>query len=230
MSRSFSGPTSFGLTRRDFLERAVAAGAGAASLPLTASAQNQPSPRGQAFLNLLRAPDRVTAYSGHEDSFALKRADQRWTGRSVEVETSPFSDELLIRVSAPKDSLTHVHLRWNETVLTSLLCLGDAWERSYGDLAWRSLVPERPMPWYFITWDVAFADAYGVKTGARALCFWQLDPEGISLWLDLSNGGSGVFLGERTLLADTIVARQGKLGEDPIEAGRPICKRKCANP
>src|SRR5271170_3636120 len=176
MSRSFSGPTPFGLTRRAFLERAVTAGAGAASLPLTASAQNTPSARGSAFLNLLRVPDRVTAYSGLDDSFPLSRAAQRWTGRSVEVETSPLNDELPIRVSAPKDPLTHLHLRWNEAVPTSLLCLGDAWERSYGDLAWRSLVPERPMPWYFISWDSGSADAYGVRTGARALCFWQIDP------------------------------------------------------
>jgi len=86
------------------------------------------------------------------------------------------------------------------------------------------------MPWYFITWDGASADAYGVKTGARALCFWQLDPEGVSLWLDLSNGGSGVMLGERTLPAATVVARKGQPGEEPVEAVRQFCKGMCANP
>ena len=107
--------------------------------------------------------------AGLEDSFSLSRVGERWTGRSVELTTSLGNDELAIRVSAPKDALTHLHLRWAVPVASSLLCLGDAWERSYGDLAWRSLVPERPMPWYFASWDGSATHAYGVKTGARAL-------------------------------------------------------------
>jgi alpha-galactosidase len=174
----------------------------------------------------------VTAYSGLNDPFPLNRSALRWTGRSVEVEASPLNGELPIFVSASKDPLTHVHLRWDAAVSTSLLCLGDAWERSYGDLAWRSLVPERPMPWYFVTstGDGATVDGYGVKTGARALCFWQLDPEGVSLWLDVSNGGSGVMLGERVLTAATVVTRQGQPGEGAIDAVRQLCRRMCTQP
>jgi alpha-galactosidase len=219
------------LSRRTFLERAVAAGAGMAALPLTAPAQEKTQPaRASAYLDLLRPPDRVTAYSGLDDPFPLGRSELSWTGRSVEVEAVPLNGELPIFVSAPKDPLTHVHLRWNVAVSTSLLCLGDAWERSYGDLAWRSLVPERPMPWYFITWDGAAADAYGVKTRAGALCFWQLDPQGISLWLDVSNGGSGVMLGDRILTAATVVARQGQAEESSVDAARQFCRRMCTHP
>ena len=65
---------------------------------------------------------------------------------------------------------------------------------------------------------------------SRAFCFWQLDPEGVSLWLDVSNGGSGVMLGERTLAAATVVARQGQAGEESIEAVRQFCRRMCAKP
>jgi alpha-galactosidase len=181
-------------------------------------------------MEILRAPDRITAYCGLEDSFSLNRGGERWTGRGVELTTSPGNDELAISLSAPKDALTHLHLRWATPVASSLLCLGDAWERSYGDLAWRSLVPERPMPWYFATWDGAATYAYGVKTGARALCFWQLDPEGVSLWLDVSNGGSGVMLGERTLEAATVVARQGHAGEEPVQAVHEFGRRMCTKP
>jgi alpha-galactosidase len=185
---------------------------------------------GSSYLNLLRAPDRITAYCGLEDLFPLSRNGEHWTGRSVEVTTAPANDELAIRVSAPKDALTHLHLRWTTPVARSLLCLGDAWERSYGDLAWRSLVPERPMPWYFASWDGAATHAYGVKTGARAFCFWQLDREGVSLWLDVSNGGSGVLLDERTLDGATVVARRGQHGEEPVEAVRQLCRRMCTKP
>ena len=191
------------LTRRAFLERATAASAGAVALPLAAGGQaRRPHSDRSSYLDLLRVPDRITAYCGLEDSFSLVRSGERWTGRSVELTTSPTHDELAIGLSAPKDALTHLHLRWSLAVSNSLLCLGDAWERSYGDLAWRSLVPERPMPWYFATFDGAATHCYGVKTGARAFCFWQVDPEGVSLWMDVSNGGSGVMLGERTLAAN----------------------------
>jgi alpha-galactosidase len=183
-------------------------------------------------LAVLRAPDRITAYCGLADAFPLSRAGLRWTGRSVAAETTPGDAEVPILVSAPQDPLTHLHLRWSQRVSNELLCLGDAWERSYGELAWRSLVPERAMPWYFATStaDGAATRGYGVKAGAGALCFWQLDPEGVSLWLDLSNGGGGVLLGERTLAAATVVAHEGHSGEDSISAVRGLCRRMCERP
>jgi alpha-galactosidase len=222
-----SGP----LTRRAFLERATAASAGAVALPLSAGAQGGvANSHRSSYLEILRTPDRVTAYCGLADWFSLTRAGERWTGRSVAVTTTPAKDQLAISLSAPKDALTHLHLRWSVPVSNSLLCLGDAWERSYGDLAWRSLVPERPMPWYFAAWDGETLHGYGVRTGAGALSFWQLDPEGVSLWLDVSNGGGGVLLGERTLLAAEVIARHGQPGETPIEALRQFCRRMCAKP
>lgn len=226
------------MTRRAFLGRATAAGA--AALPLIGSARGEsetrPSTsRDSTFIELLRPPDRVTAYCGLTDFFTLNPNSEHWTGRSVALTTAPTKDELAIRLTAPKDALTHIHLRWAAPVSNTLLCLGDAWERSYGDLAWRSLVPERPMPWYFATWDGAATHCYGVKTGARALCFWQLDPEGVSLWLDVSNGGKGVLLGERALDAATIVTRQGHAGEGSpgngsIDAVRQFCRQMCPRP
>jgi alpha-galactosidase len=108
--------------------------------------------------------------------------------------------------------------------------LGDAWERSYGDLAWRGMTPERAMPWYFATYDGASPHAYGVKTGAGAMCFWQIDPEGISLWLDVSNGGDGVLLGNRELAAATILSRRGSPGEPALDALRAFCKIMSPSP
>ena len=110
----------------------------------------------------------------------------------------------------------------------SILLLGDHWERSYGDLAWRGIVPERVMPWYFLTWDGLACHGYGVETGAGALCFWQMDAEGVSLWLNLSNGGEGVQLGSRRLHAATIVSRAGRpYDEAPFESARRFCRLMC---
>src|SRR5205085_896966 len=77
--------------------------------------------------------------------------------------------------------------------------LGDAWERGYGDLEWRGWAPDRVMPWYVATTDGSGTHAYGVRTGAAALCLWQVDPEGVSLWADVRSGGVGVRLGGRLL-------------------------------
>ncbi len=138
--------------------------------------------------------------------------------------------DLPIYVSAPEKRPTHIHLRWNTAVAANLLVLGDQWERSYGDLHWSSLVPERVMPWYFLTRDGEALHGYGVKTGAAALCFWQVDPDGVSLWLNICNGGSGVELGERELLAAIVVSRHGKPGEAPTSAAKAFCAMMCPAP
>jgi alpha-galactosidase len=160
----------------------------------------------------------------------LARSGSRWAERGVEVETTIEARRMPVRVSAPGAALTHVHLRWNLPVDADLRFLGDQWERSYGDLAWRAMTPERVMPWYFATYDGAVLHAYGVETGASAMCFWQADPQGVSLWLDVSNGGSGVELGERQLLAATVISRRGQEGEDALAALRAFCTLMCAKP
>jgi len=92
------------------------------------------------------------------------------------------------------------------------------------------MMPERVMPWYFAAYDGALLHGYGVETGAGAMCFWQVDAEGVSLWLDVSNGGSGVELGERQLHAATIVTRRGEAGEDAIAALHQFCGVMCRKP
>jgi hypothetical protein len=69
------------------------------------------------------------------------------------------------------------------------------------------------MPWYFLASNGAVTHGVGVKTGAASICHWQADAGGVTLWLDVSNGGAGVELGERRLEAATIVLRKGQAGE-----------------
>jgi alpha-galactosidase len=146
------------------------------------------------------------------------------------IQAEPSAGGLPIHISAPGVAPRRIHLRWNTTVSGDPLLLGDAWERSYGELAWRSIVPERVMPWYFLAYTGGAVHGYGVQTQAAALCFWQLDGDGVSLWLDVSNGGSGVQLGDRDLLAATVVTRQGSTGEKPMEAAIAFCRALCQHP
>ncbi len=145
------------------------------------------------------------------------------------METLVAARQLRVRVSSDAP-LRRVHLRWTDRVPSVVRVLGDHWERGYGDLEWRGIVPERVMPWYFLTHDGERTHGYGVRTGGGALAHWQLDGEGVSLWLDTRCGGRGVLLGSRTLDAATVVSREGGDGESAFAAARALCALLCGSP
>ena len=219
------------VSRRAFVGAAAAAavtGAGA-QVPVR-SKQHTPSP---TFFDLVRIPDRVSAYSEVDAAeIMLSRRANAWHANGVSLRTQEEPAGLSLFVTAASIPLTRLHLRWTTKVDPALLFMGDAWERSYGDLAWRTMVPERVMPWYFAAHETGAkaTHGYGVRTGPGAFCFWQVDPMGVSLWLDVSNGGSGVMLGERELHAATVVSRQGPAEEHPGDAMSAFCKVMCAKP
>ena len=226
------------VSRRAFFGGAAATVVCASTRDVVAATERKISGRAgktSSFFDLQRVPDRVSVYktSGEdEDASVLLVAGARWQASGIEVNTVEGPQGLAISVVAPSTPLTRIHLRWNFKVDAALLFLGDAWERSYGDLAWRTMVPERVMPWYFAAHDEAAktTHGYGVKTGAGAFCFWQVDPTGVSLWLDVSNGGMGVLLGERELHAATVVTRRGREGEHPADAVAGLCRVMCPKP
>jgi len=157
----------------------------------------------------------------------MQRSGRGFGARNVAVEFVEQESGLEAYLASPDVALTQLHARWRAKVDEGLLCFGDDWERSYGTLCWRAMVPERVMPWYFSTYDSTSLHGYGVRTGAGSLCFWQIDSEGVSLWMDVSNGGEGVELAARRLHLATVVTREGKEGEQPLAAMRDFCRRMC---
>lgn len=136
-----------------------------------------------------------------------------------------------VTASSLAGPLSRVILRWTKTFPGDTLYLGDAWERSYGDLQWRFLQPERIMPWYFAAHLPGVGTTLaGVKTQPGALCCWLVDGEGISLWLDFRNGGSPVLPGDREIAAATIVSFHAATPEQPLAALRRLCSRLCSGP
>ncbi len=229
-------PPSKGGSRRSFL-RKVTATSLLAGIPAVLTAQQNTEASHPLtimakanFLDLIRPPNSVRGYTSLADAVLLTRAKSEWHGGGIDIETEITAQEMTVNVHAPGVPVRYIHLRWNVSVATSLNVLGDHWERSYGDLGWRNIIPERVMPWYFATYDGHTCHAYGVKTGAGSLCFWQLDPEGVSLWLNLCNGGSGVQLGPRTLAAAVIVTRKGIANTEPTQALREFCQQMCSRP
>ena len=183
--------------------------------------------------NVLRAPDAVAVYL-EKRRVPLKRTGARWSGAAIEVvtetRTSPQGAELPVNLTAPRDGVMRIGLRWKGAVPPEWKFLGDHWERSYGDLEWRCIVPHRLMPWYFLGSDGQLTQGCGVKTGCASIASWQVDSAGITLWLDVANGGAGVELGERKLEAATIVTHSSIPGQSPLAATRALCRRMCITP
>lgn len=179
----------------------------------------------------LRAPDQIVAFAeGESTAIALTRSGERWQARDIEVSREQRADGAAVFITAPKTRLTRIRLRWRGAFPVAARFLGDHWERSYGDLEWRGLVGDRLMPWYFLVSAGGAVHGHGVKTGASAICSWQADAGGVTLWLDVSNGGSGVELGERHLEAATLVTRRGRPGESALAAAHAFCVAMCPRP
>jgi alpha-galactosidase len=208
------------VSRRQLLEGAAILAGGAA----------QARPRSAAsYVDTLRPPDLIDAFLEGE-TVALAREGHRWTAPGIVVQADPEGSEIPVRVEAPQAPLLRIRLRWRARVPRTWRVLNDQWERSYGDLEWRGMVEGRILPWYFLAFDGRGTHGYGVATGASSMCFWQVDPEGISLWLDVRNGGSAVHLGPRILPAAVIRSRPGRNGESAFQAARSFCRLLCRNP
>ncbi len=222
--------------RRQFLKSAAAA---TTSLVLPAAkgrAQatlSQPLAHASA-IDIVRPPDRIRAHFISGDTTPLQYAAREWTCPGVKLSTEVIQSgkdhELPVTVIAPGGTLLMLHLRWEGRLSKSLRILGDQWERSYGDLEWRGVVPERIMPWYFFSFDGTVVHGYGVKTQPSAFCFWQQDNDGISLWIDLKNGGDAAVLGDRELKACTIVSRNEPAQESMFAAMHAFCATMCTAP
>ncbi|WP_141499997.1 hypothetical protein [Paenibacillus luteus] len=154
----------------------------------------------------------------------------RWSGNNLEVQAVANMQGLPITLEAVNEAVKTVKISWYIRSEGQLQVLGDHWERSYGDLEWRGIVPERIMPWYFLTHDGSVTNGYGVLTGSNAFCYWQMDKESVTLTADVRNGNAGVRLEGRRLNVATIVEYQGGSGESSFNEARRFCKQMCAQP
>jgi alpha-galactosidase len=174
----------------------------------------------------------LTRLNATPDHLAILTADG-WrpaVGSGVDIDCASTPQGLAVWLVAPAVELLAVRLRWHLAVPEGVRVLPDAWERGYGDLEWRGLVPERACPWYVLLADGDRLHGVGVATGGSAFACWQVDEAGITLELDVRCGGLGVRLGRRRLAAATVVVRPGAAGEDPHAAAHAFCRQLCPAP
>jgi alpha-galactosidase len=149
---------------------------------------------------IVTEPDLVMAQTVPDGGWA----DPAASGVTVAVVTTPGGG-LRVQVGA-STRVSRVMLRWRHTIPGGALILGDAWERSYGELQWRCMQPERVLPWSVLWHDQASGttSGWGVEVRSGAFAAWTLDPAGVSLWLDLRSGGSPVRPGDRLITAAVV--------------------------
>lgn len=210
--------------------RQMLCGAAAAFPLLHMSLQTETASAQQFKVDLFRQPDAVDILLGDAADVlhGCVRNGAEWSAPGAALTYTVDKDSGAIALHAPGVAIRRVHLRWKCALSHNLLVLGDAWERSYGDLAWMPIQAERFLPWYCMLVNGDSALGMGVATGAAAFAFWQIDTSGVSLWLDVRNGGNGVLMKERTLAAATVVCTRGSEGESPFQATRRLCRRMAA--
>ena len=213
-------------TRRDFLASAAVLAA-SPGLPSALRASSGPAP---TYLDIHRSPDSITVQTATDYRALQAGANGRWEASRIAVTCTPSADTLRVTLAAPADGIQRVHLRWRGRLGGTRLLLGDAWERAYGELEWRGFAPNRVMPWYVAAWDGTLTHCYGVRTGSGAFCFWQVDPQGISLWADVRSGSTAIQLGDRELAVCEVACHAGQQGQSPFAALHRFCRDLCPAP
>ena len=145
---------------------------------------------------------------------------------AVSVSCTPDGDGLAVVVEA--DAVSRVQLRWRRELPTDAHVLGDAWERTYGELAWQPFRPEQLHPWMVVVHSPtsgSWGAGVDVRTGSFAA--WSMDHAGVSLWLDLRAGADPVRLGGRALTAATV---RWVDGEDAYATQCALASAVCRDP
>ena len=153
--------------------------------------------------------------------------DGAWAEPSVaSVSCLTDGDGLTIVVQA--NAVSRLHLRWRVDVATDARVLGDAWERTYGDLDWRSVRPEELHPWMVVVHSPT-AGSWGAGVDVRTGSFagWSIDPDGVSLWLDLRAGAGPLQPRSPPLTAATV---RWVEGDDAFATQCALAAAVCRDP
>ncbi|MFI5195368.1 MAG: hypothetical protein ACHQD7_14975 [Chitinophagales bacterium] len=169
----------------------------------------------------IRYPDAIAARCNGR-WISLQGKDESWKTEEVEVTLKLNGDFLSLYISAPGRELEFIQCHWKQNTSASSKVLGDHWERSYGDLAWDAPDMSRKAPWYMLISSGEQTQAFGVKTGASTICYWQVSTESLELVMDTNSGGLGVLLGERNLHAADIVTMENEPGENAWHTDIPV--------
>jgi alpha-galactosidase len=180
--------------------------------------------------SVVNNPDEVWAQIDTEWVKLTGSGKDVFTYKDVRVEIKTSGNSKGVYVLAPETELRGIKLTWKYNTAGYSKILGDHWERTYGDLAWKAPNAENKNPWYVLLHDDKQTVGFGVKTGANTICYWNVNTNSIELTMDTHSGGVGVKLGQRKLHAADIVTTISKGNENAYATTTRFCKIMCPKP
>ncbi len=179
---------------------------------------------------ILQMPDEITILS-ENNSYKLTSSDQQlWKYKDVEVMLKKMDDKIEAYIQAAITPVQDIILSWKYASPANTSILGDAWERTYGDIQWQKINETKKLPWYCIVTDNENTACFGVKTGCSAFCSWTIDITTLQLHLDVRNGGNGIQLNGKRFHAADIVTTQNHSNENAFATVRRFCTVMCDSP
>lgn len=180
--------------------------------------------------SILNLPDEVWVQTNNEWRKMESLSGGKFGYKDIEVSLKAENKSQGIYILSPGLPLTGIRLKWKFSLAADTKFLGDHWERSYGDLEWKTDPSNVKNPWYVLIHDNKQTVGFGVKTGARSICWWGLSNNSLQLTLDTNSGGNGVMLGARSLHAADIITGESKSGENPFNFDHRFCGMMCEKP
>ena len=180
--------------------------------------------------SLINSPDEVYALLGNEWTKLKASGNLSYTFKDVEVSLKAAGNATGVYVTSPSSPIGGIRLKWKYEVAAASQVLGDSFERTYGDEAWRGLDGATKNPWYVLLHNENKTACFGVKTGCSTICWWNVSADSIELTMDTHSGGVGVELGARKLHAADIITTQSTPAENPFATARRFCTLMCEKP
>ncbi len=179
---------------------------------------------------VIQLPDAVSILYG-DNYFMMGSSDrQTWTYKDVIVRLKNNKDSVAVFIQSPSLPLKEIQLSWKYNTRKEARILGDAWERTYGDVGFQPIDTARKLPWYCVEHGEDSTVCFGVKTGCSAFCYWRVSGDKLELNLDTRNGGNGVLLGTRILRAADIVTTKNTGNENAFATVSRFCRQMCEKP
>jgi alpha-galactosidase len=179
---------------------------------------------------VIQMPDKVSILSGDSYLPLQSSGGHTWTYRDVTVRLKNNKNHLSVFILSPTLPLKEVQLSWKFATEKETRVLGDAWERTYGDLRFDPVNISKKLPWYCIEHTGNNTVCFGVKTGCNTFSSWRVDRGNLELTLDTRNGANGVSLGTRELHGADIVTTKNRGKENVFATVRRFCKQMCDKP
>ena len=184
--------------------------------------------RSSIFTSVLRKPD--NAFGATENTvFRFEEAATAACDVRYEYRVGNESAKVIVYPSGAPIKFLKLRFRADMTAVETVY--GDQWERSsHGAfLEWRSVMASRALAWFCYLKAGDRIACYGVKTGADCFAYWQIDPHGVTLFLNLCSGRQGVDL-KGPLVACEVTELFSNEGESAYSVAKRFSKMLCAKP